>query len=265
MPYTNAAPRRWAAFIYNLLYPVTLHQSLILLAIPPSYALLPYQVLDTHKPVEDRLGPRGTAGYIHIHRNHLVDTLQYGISIEDTPAAGACAHRHHPTRLGHLQVYLLDHRPHLLGNRAHNHQQITLPRAETQPLGTKTSQIIMAGHRSHKLDPATRRSKRHRPKGVFTPQPHDLAQRCSKKTLAHIPLRHIGDCYTIFNISLYRMNIKSNRTCHNYYQFKFTFFVSSPASAIFDGLNRANVCAFRREVPSGDRHSSQCKAPFLII
>ena len=65
-------------------------------------------LLQLHDPVEQRLGPRGAAGDVDVHRDHLVDPLEDVVALPPvgTTVVGAGAHRDHVLRLGHLLIEL---------------------------------------------------------------------------------------------------------------------------------------------------------------
>src|SRR5258708_33236279 len=50
-------------------------------------------LLELDDTVDERFGPRRTAGHEHVHRHHLVDTLHNGVVVEHAPDRGAGTHR----------------------------------------------------------------------------------------------------------------------------------------------------------------------------
>src|SRR5690349_15577104 len=70
---------------FLLLYPITFQESLVLIRIPSSQTLFANQVLYSYYSIDDRFGSRRTSRYIYIHRNNLVDPLQYTIGIKNSP------------------------------------------------------------------------------------------------------------------------------------------------------------------------------------
>src|SRR5580658_1945076 len=219
----------------RLLYPVLVHQGLVFFAISPPYTLSTHQILDSHEPVQDRLRPRRATGYIHINRNDLVNSLQHRISIKNTPARRTRAHCHNPPRFRHLQVYLLQGRPHFLRDRPHHHQQITLPRCKGQPFGPKTCQIIVRRHHRHELDATARSRKRQRPKRILPRQTNDTAQLRRKEPLSRITLGSIRQTDILFDIRLDGVNIESYRTCHSTNIFKCLLSNSRSATPAYAG------------------------------
>ena len=131
------------------------------------------------------------------------------------PLLAQAPYRDHPTRLGHLQIYLFDDRTHFLGDGADDHQQIALTRRKPETLRAKSGQIIMAGHRGHELDTATGSRKRQRPQRILAGQSYHAAQTGGKKTFARITIGHICKTDIVLDIGLYRMNVKSYWSSHS--------------------------------------------------
>ncbi len=82
---------------FALLYPVSIQQRLILLAISSSEAFLTYQVLNAQDSINNGFRSWRTSRYIYIYRHYLVNTLQHAVCIKNTSAAGAS-----PTAITHL-------------------------------------------------------------------------------------------------------------------------------------------------------------------
>ena len=67
-----------------LLNAIAIEQFSVMLAVSSSKAFVVYQVLYTHDPIEDCLGPGRATGHVHIYRNNLIYALQYTVGIEYT-------------------------------------------------------------------------------------------------------------------------------------------------------------------------------------
>src|SRR5213083_2166245 len=81
-------------------------------------------VLELHEPVDDRLGTRRTAGYVDVDRDDRVDPLHGGVVVVEAARARADAEGDDPLRLGHLVVDALEHRRHLVADRADDEEHV---------------------------------------------------------------------------------------------------------------------------------------------
>jgi len=116
-------------------------------------------------------GPRGTAGQIDIHRDHLVHRNQRVI-VEHAGGGGAGAHRDHPLRLRHLLVEPPDDGRHLVRNPPGDDHQVRLPRRASKHLRPEARDIEARRAHRHHFDGATGQPEGHRPDGVL-PSPVD--------------------------------------------------------------------------------------------
>ena len=122
-------------------------------------------VLQTHQPIQQRLGPGRAPRHVHIDRNDLIDALQHAVGRERTARIRAAAHRDHPLGLGHLVVEPAQNRSHLLGHGAGHDHQVRLPRRGAKHLGAEPRDVEARGRRRHHLDGAARQPESHRPDG----------------------------------------------------------------------------------------------------
>src|SRR5262249_22265073 len=71
-------------------------------------------LLQQHDALDERLGARRAAGYVHVDRDDLVDAFRHRVRVPvGTPAVRARAHRDHVLGVGHLLVEALDRGRHL--------------------------------------------------------------------------------------------------------------------------------------------------------
>src|SRR5690606_3852830 len=132
--------------------------------------------------IEYSFRTRRTSRHIHIDRNNLIYTLQYGIRVKYTATRCTRTNRNHPAWLCHLRIDLTKYRRHFFGYSSHYQQHIGLAGGETRTLCTKPCQIVCRTHCRHKFNTATRGSKRKWPKRVSPCQTNRLIQRGSKKS-----------------------------------------------------------------------------------
>ena len=89
--------------------------------------------------MQERLGRWGTARYINIHREKLINTIDYAVALfEWTSPGSAGTHGEHILGFRHLVVQANDLGDHLLGNRSGHDHQVTLAWAGAHHLHTKT-------------------------------------------------------------------------------------------------------------------------------
>src|SRR6478752_3020319 len=70
-------------------------------------------VLQFEQCVKQVFRARRTAGYIDVHGDDLIDTLQHGVGVERAADGRTGAHRDNPLRIRHLVVDTLYHWRHL--------------------------------------------------------------------------------------------------------------------------------------------------------
>src|SRR5215211_2680257 len=109
------------------------------------------------------LGSWRTTWNVNVNRNDLVDTLDNGVVIKNTTGRRASAHRDNPLRLRHLVVNPAQHRRHLARYATGDDHHVSLSRARTKYLSTKTRQIVSRRGRVHHFDRAASESKSRRP------------------------------------------------------------------------------------------------------
>ncbi len=179
---------------------ITIQKMLILRRMPTAQRLVFHEFLDFHDAVDDLLGSRRAARHINIDRNDFIDALQNRIRVKNAARRRASSDRQNPFWLSHLDINLLQNRPHFFRNRAHDHQKIGLPRRKTEPFHAKTSQIVVRPHRRHELDAAARSRKRQRPNRVGSSQTDRCRHFGGEKALA---FESGGRCVNFYHCSLF--------------------------------------------------------------
>src|SRR5215471_15589389 len=151
-------------------------------------------VLQLHEAVDHRLGAGWTARDVDVDRDDRVDPLHGGVVVVE--AAGARAHTEgdHPLRLGHLVVDALEDRRHLVADRAHDEQDVGLPRREPRQSRAEAVDVVVRARGGHVLHTAARRHERILEDRVF-PGPADglveLAGEEAAYSHSRPPLRQI--------------------------------------------------------------------------
>src|SRR5687768_9427210 len=152
-------------------------------------------MLNSHNSVDDLLRTRRATWYIHVHRYDPVDPLKNAVGVKDTTAAGARADAQNPARFSHLLIYLAQHRPHLLGDRSHDHEEVRLSRRKAQTFGSEAREIIMRAHRRHEFNSATRRRERQWPDGIFPGHSHYFVKARGEEPGSFVSFRFFNQFY----------------------------------------------------------------------
>src|SRR5262249_47281582 len=90
-----------------------------------------------------------------------------GVSVVDAAGAGAHGEGDHPLRLGHLVVGALEDRRHLVADRAHDEEDVGLPRREPRQPRAEGVDVVVRARGGHVLHPAARRHERILEDGVL--------------------------------------------------------------------------------------------------
>src|SRR5262245_45144049 len=122
-------------------------------------------LLQLHEAINERFRTRRAARYIHVHRNHLIDTLDDGVVIEDAADRRTRAHRDDPLRVGHLVVDAPHGGRHLSRQPAGDDHQVRLARRAAEHLGAESRDIVPTGRHRHHLDRTAREAELCRPDG----------------------------------------------------------------------------------------------------
>src|SRR5262245_1187104 len=129
-------------------------------------------VLQLHEAVDHRLGAGRTARNVDVDGDDRVDALHGGVVVVEAAGARAHAEGDDPLRLGHLVVDALEDRRHLVADRPHHEQHVSLARREPRQPRAEAVDVVVRARGGHVLHPAARRHERVLEDGIF-PGPAD--------------------------------------------------------------------------------------------
>src|SRR5262249_31873109 len=117
-------------------------------------------VLQLHEAVDHRLGAGRTAGNVDVDGDDRVDALHGGVVVVEAAGARAHAEGDDPLRLGHLVVDALEDGRHLVADRAHDEEDVGLPRREPRKPRAEALHAVVRSRGVHVLHPAAGRHER---------------------------------------------------------------------------------------------------------
>src|SRR5215831_10652964 len=117
-------------------------------------------VHELHQTVDDALGAGRASGDVDVDGNDRVDPLHGGVIVVEPARTRAHAERYYPLRLTHLIVDPLEHRRHLVADRADDEQHVGLARRETREARAEAIDVVVRARRRHVLHAAARGDER---------------------------------------------------------------------------------------------------------